>query len=235
MLPKMSGHVADGRLEEARTEFGSAVGLVSSVIVPAGLLLMVLGPAVTTLIFSWGNMTATNAPYIGNVLQVFGLALVPFSIFQLLLRVFYSFGDTRTPAVIAGINVMINATLSVVAYFTLPPRFIVIGLAFAFMIAYVVGGAITWVLASRRVGGLGGREIAVALSRMFIAATPGALVALFVLWLTSEFTEMNALASAIVLAAGGGLGLLIYLVTAHRMRISEVGSIIGLVAGRLRR
>jgi putative peptidoglycan lipid II flippase len=235
MLPRMSRYVADGELDSARAEFGSAVRLVSSVIVPSGLLLMVLGPAVTTLIFSWGNMTPANALYIGNVLQVFGLALVPFSIFQLLLRVFYSFGDTRTPALIAGVNVMINAALSMVAYFTLPARYIVIGLAFAFLIAYVVGGAITWILASRRVGGLGGRDIATGLSRMVVAAIPGALVALFVLWLTRQFTEITALSAAIVLMAGGGLGMLIYLVTAHKMRIPEVSSVIGLVAGRVRR
>lgn len=235
MLPRMSRNVADGELDSARREFSSAVRLVSSVIVPAGLLLMVLGPAVTTLIFSWGNMTPANALYIGNVLQVFGLALVPFSVFQLLLRVFYSFGDTRTPALIAGVNVMINASLSLIAYFTLPPRYIVIGLAFAFMIAYVVGGAITWVLASRRVGGLGGREVAASLTRMFIAGIPGALVALFVLWLTRQFTEITALSSAIVLGGGGGLGILIYMVAAHRMRIPEVSSIIGLVAGRIKR
>ncbi|MFC7646533.1 lipid II flippase MurJ [Streptosporangium lutulentum] len=109
---------------------------------------MVLGPAVTVMIFSWGNMTVDSAVYIGNVLQIFGLALVPFSIFQLLLRVFYSFGDTRTPVFLAFGNVAVNATLSVVAYFTLPPRYIVMGLALSFTVAYVVGTGVAWMLAA---------------------------------------------------------------------------------------
>ncbi|GAA0837178.1 murein biosynthesis integral membrane protein MurJ [Streptosporangium amethystogenes subsp. fukuiense] len=235
MLPRMSRGVAEGRLETVRAEFSSGVRLISVLLVPAGLLLMVLGPAVTVLIFSWGNMTVDSAVYIGNVLQVFGLSLVPFSIFQLLLRVFYSFGDTRTPAFLALGNVTVNATLSVIAYFTLPAKYIVMGLAFAFTVAYVVGSAVAWVLASRRVEGLGGRKVAAGLSRMYLASLPAAALALGVLWITQELTGLDALSAAIMLAAGGGLGMVLYLAIAHRMRIPEVSSIVGMVAGRVGR
>lgn len=235
MLPRMSRGVADGNLDTVREEFSSGVRLVSMLLVPAGLLLMVLGPAVTVLIFSWGNMTVDSAVYIGNVLQIFGLALVPFSIFQLLLRVFYSFGDTRTPAFLALCNVTVNATLSVVAYFALPARYILMGLAAAFTVSYMVGVAVAWTLASRRVQGLGGRRVAAGLSRMYLAALPAAALALGVLWVTQELTGLDALSAAIMLAAGGGLGMVLYLAIAHRMRIPEVSSIVGMVAGRVGR
>src|SRR5690606_16102045 len=68
MLPRMSRYVADGDLDSARGEFASGVRLVSSVIIPASLLLLVLGPAVTTLIFSRGAVSADDALYIGYVL-----------------------------------------------------------------------------------------------------------------------------------------------------------------------
>ncbi|MBP2704662.1 murein biosynthesis integral membrane protein MurJ [Microbispora sp. RL4-1S] len=235
MLPRMSRLVADGELGAARSEFSSGVRLVSSLIVPAGLLLLVLGPAVTTLIFSWGHMTPEDARYIGNVLQVFGLALVPFSIFQLLLRVFYSFGDTKTPAIIAAVNATINSALSLVAYFTLPARYIVIGMAFSYLVTYVVGGGVAWALASRRIGGLEGRAVLGGLYRMYVAAIPAALAALAILWLTREVTEITAVSAAVVLAVGGGAGLLLYMITAQRMRVPEVTSIIGLVTSRVGR
>ncbi len=235
MLPRMSRAVADGTLDTVREEFSSGVRLVSALLVPAGLLLMVLGPAVTVLIFSWGNMTVDSAVYIGNVLQVFGLALAPFSIFQLLLRVFYSFGDTRTPVFIAFGNVAVNSGLSLLAYLTLPAQYIVMGLAFAFTVTYVAGTAVAWILASRRVRGLQGRVVAAGLSRMYVAALPAALLALGVLWLTQETTGLNALSAAVMLAAGGGLGMVLYLIIAHRMRIPEVSSVVEMVAGRVRR
>jgi putative peptidoglycan lipid II flippase len=235
MLPRMSRYVADGEFGAARGEFSSGVRLISSVIVPASLLLMVLGPAVTTVIFSWGNMTAANAIYIGRVLQVFGVALVPFSVFQLLLRVFYSFGDTRTPALIGGLNLVMNAALSLVAYLVLPPRIIVIGLAFVFLITYVVASGVAWIVAGRKIGGLDGREVLAGLSRMYVAAVPAAAVALGVLWLTREITDITVVSSVVILAAGGGAGLLLYMAAAHRLRVPEVSSIIGLVTSRVGR
>ncbi|MFF5205215.1 murein biosynthesis integral membrane protein MurJ [Streptosporangium sp. NPDC000396] len=235
MLPRMSRSVSDGELGQVREEFASGVRLVSVLMVPAGLLLMVLGPAVTVLIFSWGTMTVDDAIYIGNVLQVFGLALVPFSLFQLLLRVFYAFGDTRTPVFIAVGNVAVSAVLSLAAYFILPAKYVVMGLAFAFTVTYVVGTVVAWTLASRRVGGLQGGKVAAGLSQMHIAAVPAAAIALGVLWLTRELAGLTPLSAAIMLAAGGGLGMVLYLVIANRMRIPEVSSIVGMVAGRLGR
>ncbi|RBQ15764.1 murein biosynthesis integral membrane protein MurJ [Spongiactinospora rosea] len=235
MLPRMSRSVADGQLGQVREEFASGVRLVCSMIIPAGLLLMVLGPAVAVLIFGHGNMTISNAVYIGNVLQIFGLALVPFSIFQLLLRVFYSFGDTRTPAFLAAGNVAVNALLSLVSYLVLPDRYIVMGLACSYTVSYMTGAGFAWVRASRKVGGLDGRRVAGALTRMYLVALPAAGLALAVLWGGERWAGLTTFSSLVILAAGGGLGMLLYFVVAHRARIPEVGSLVGLVAGRVGR
>jgi putative peptidoglycan lipid II flippase len=235
MLPRMSRYVADGQYDMVREEFSSGVRMVCSLIVPAGVLLMVLGPAVTVLIFSHGANSVQDAVYIGNVLQVFGLALVPFSLFQILLRVFYSLGDTRTPALIALGNVAVNAALSLTAYVTLPAGRAVMGMAFAFTVTYTLGAGATWVLASRRVGGLGGRNVLDGLWRMYGAALPAAAIALGVLWAAGRFVGLTTLGSVLMLAAGGGLGMAGYVLLAHRLRIPEVKSIVALVAGRVGR
>ncbi|GII63337.1 hypothetical protein Skr01_34220 [Sphaerisporangium krabiense] len=236
MLPRMSRYAHEGQFGAIRQEFVSGVRLVSAAIVPAGLMLMVLGPAVAVLVFAHGSTSVDDALNIGTVLQVFGLALVPFSIYQLLLRVFYSFGDTRSPALIALGNVVVNASVGFVLYLTLPPHLIVMGLALSFTLAYVLGGVVAWRLAAAKVvGGLGGRDVGVALSRMYLASIPAAALALAVLWATKQFAGITPLSSAIMLAVGGGAGALIYLFTSQRMRIAEITSIIGLVAGRVGR
>ncbi|MEU4548908.1 murein biosynthesis integral membrane protein MurJ [Nonomuraea dietziae] len=236
MLPRMSRAVGEGRLDDVRSEFGSGVRLVASVMVPISLLLMVLGPAITVLIFGHGASAPENAVYIGNVLQVFGLALVPFSIFQLLLRVFYSFGDTRTPVFVGAGTTAVNAVLMLVAYYTLPAAYVVMGLAFSYAVAYALGAIVAWTLASRRVQGLGGWTVGSALTRMYIAALPTAVLALGAVWGVQElFGALSLVNSLIILAVGGGLGGALYLVVAHRMRIPEVTSIVGMVAGRVGR
>ncbi|GAA0916779.1 murein biosynthesis integral membrane protein MurJ [Nonomuraea longicatena] len=236
MLPRMSRSVANGRLDEVRTEFGSGVRLISSVMVPASLLLMVLGPAITVPLYAHGETGVADAVYIGNVLQVYGLALMPFSIFQLLLRVFYSFGDTRTPVFVGAGTTAASALLMLVANAALPARYLVMGLAFAYAVAYALGAIIAWTLASRRVHGLGGWTIGMALTRMYLAALPTAVLALAAVWVTQlAFGQLAFLNSLIILAVGGGLGGLLYLAVAHKIRIPEVNSIVGMVAGRVGR
>ncbi|HEX4816566.1 MAG TPA: murein biosynthesis integral membrane protein MurJ [Nonomuraea sp.] len=236
MLPRMSRAVGEGRLDDVRSEFGSSVKLVCSLMVPVSLLLMVLGPAITVPIYGHGAGSVADAVYIGNVLQVYGLALVPFSVFQLLLRVFYSFGDTRTPVFVGAGATAVNAALMVLFYVLLPARYAVMGLALAYAIAYGIGAVLAWWLAGRRVGGLGGWAIGMALTRTYLASLPTAVLALAAVWVVTQLLGgLDFVNSLIVLAAGGGLGVALYLGVAHRMRIPEVNSIVGMVARRVGR
>ncbi|MER7365306.1 murein biosynthesis integral membrane protein MurJ [Nonomuraea wenchangensis] len=236
MLPRMSRAVGEGRLADVREEFGSSVRLICALMVPVSLLLMVLGPAITVPIYGHGANSVADAVYIGNVLQVYGLALVPFAVFQLLLRVFYSFGDTRTPVYVGAGTTAVNAGLMVVFYLVLPARYAVMGLALAYAIAYGLGALLAWMLAARRVGGLDGWTVGMAMTRMYLASLPTAVLALAAVWgVTEAFGGLRFVSSLIVLAVGGGLGLVLYLGVAHRMRIPEVNSIVGMVARRVGR
>ncbi|MFF0579395.1 murein biosynthesis integral membrane protein MurJ [Streptosporangium saharense] len=233
MLPRMSQHAADERIDSLREEFSSGVQLVSAVLVPSGLLLAVLGPALSLLIFARGAVSTADAIYIGQILQVFGLALVPFSLFQMLLRVFYSLGDTRTPAFLALGIAAFNAVLGLASFFFFPPGYAVIGLALAFAVSYTAGMAATWLLASRRVGGLHGSRVFTVLTRMYCAAIPGGLVALGMLWLTQALTDLTTLSAITMLVIGGGCSMALYLVIAHRMRIAQISSIVEGIAERM--
>ncbi|MGW4405145.1 murein biosynthesis integral membrane protein MurJ [Nonomuraea sp. NPDC004702] len=236
MLPRMSRAVGEGRLDDVRSEFGSSVRLICSFMVPVSLLLMVLGPAITVPIYGHGANSVADAVYIGNVLQVYGLALVPFAVFQLLLRVFYSFGDTRTPVFVGAGTTAVNALLMVIFFVLLPARYAVMGLALAYAVAYGLGAVLAWTLASRRVQGLGGWTIGTALTRMYLASLPTAVLGLLTVWVVTQlFGGLGFVNSLIVLAVGGGLGLLLYLAVAHRMRIAEVNSLVGMVARRVGR
>lgn len=236
MLPRMSRSVGAGRLDEVREEFGAGVRLIASVMVPVSLLLMVLGPAITVPLYARGATSVAAATYIGQVLQVYGLALVPFAVFQLLLRVFYAFGDTRTPVYVGAGTTAVMAVVMLLLNLVVPPAYLVMALALAYAVAYALGAVVAWLLASRRVGGLGGWAIGTALTRMYLAALPTAVLALATVWTAQRiFGQLTGLSSLIVLAVGGGLGSALYLMVAHRMRIPEVNSIVGMVAGRVGR
>ena len=106
LLPRMSRHAAEGKFWLVRDDFSASIRLSSVILVPAALLLAVLGPALCEFLFSYGSSSVADARYIGEAFAAFSLGLVPFVIFQLLLRVFYALHDSRTPAIIGFLTMI---------------------------------------------------------------------------------------------------------------------------------
>ena len=120
LLPRMSGHATDRRYSLVRDDFSKGVRLASVIVVPAAVFLAVLGPPLCMLLFAWGSTTVANARYIGEVFGVFSLGLVAFMLTQLQLRVFYSFRENRTPAIIGMVMLIVGVIGALVALYALP-------------------------------------------------------------------------------------------------------------------
>ena len=105
LLPRMSAHAADARYLLVRQDFSAGVRLASVITVPAAVVLAVLAPPLAVLLLGHGSTTVADATFVGEVFAVFSLGLVPYMLFQLLLRVFYAMHDSRTTAFI-GLAVM---------------------------------------------------------------------------------------------------------------------------------
>ena len=76
--------------------------------VPSALVLAVLGPALAEVFLAHGATSIASARYMGDVFAVLCLGLVPYTIFQLQLRVFYALHDSRTPALIGVVTMIVN-------------------------------------------------------------------------------------------------------------------------------
>lgn len=74
-------------------------------LLPAAVLLGVLAGPLTQLLLGYGAVNASGVRLITVAVTVFGLALLPFTGFQLLTRACFARGDTRAPALV---NVAVN-------------------------------------------------------------------------------------------------------------------------------
>ena len=120
LLPRMSAHASERRYSLVKSDFSSGVRLSSVIVVPAALILAVLGAPFAEALFGYGSTSVAEAHYIGVVFGIFSLGLVPYMMFQLMLRVFYAMRDSRTPMYI-GVGVMaINIAASLLALAVLP-------------------------------------------------------------------------------------------------------------------
>ena len=110
LLPRMSAHAAERKYRLVSADFSTATRLASVIVVPAALVLAVLGAPLAEGVFGYGSTSIASARYVGEIFAVFSLGLLPYMLFQLLLRVFYAMHDSRTPALISVVTMVINIT-----------------------------------------------------------------------------------------------------------------------------
>jgi putative peptidoglycan lipid II flippase len=232
LLPRMSGHANDRRYSLVRDDFSKGVRIASVIVVPAAVFLAVLGPPLCQLLFAYGSFSARSAQYTGEVFGIFALGLVPFMLTQLQLRVFYSFRENRTPAVIGMVMLIVGVIGALLALTALSATRTVLGLAFAYDLVSLTGAVIAWPLLLRRVGSLDGWRITRSLVRMFLATLPGLLFAIVVIVVVGSMLHPGPLYGFVVTVIGGGGALLLYALCSRILGIEEFRTLMRSVGGR---
>ncbi|PSK95506.1 putative peptidoglycan lipid II flippase [Murinocardiopsis flavida] len=235
LLPQMSGFAADERWDQVREGFSRTLRVSALILVPLGLALALYAVQLSIVVFARGNTSTADAANIGTVLAVMALGLVPFTVFQLMLRVFYAMSDTRTPALISIANTAVHCVLAVTAYLVLPPDKVIAGVAAAFMFSFVTGLVIAGTILSRRLGGLDGRRVLGTLLRLHLATVPSILAGYAVLRYSADAFGDGLVTNLGAPAVGCLVGALLFLLFAKLLRIRELSAVAGLVRARLGR
>jgi murein biosynthesis integral membrane protein MurJ len=232
LLPRMSRNAAEGKFWLVRDDFSASIRLSSVILVPAALLLAVLGPPLCEFLFGHGSTSVPDARYIGEAFAAFSLGLVPFVIFQLLLRVFYALHDSRTPAMIGFLTMIVTVIGNVIVAAILPAGQVVVGMAFVYGASYVFSAMIAWRQLNKRVGSLDGRVITRSLVRMHVAAVPPLIFAFVVSAAVGAVIHPGSVYGFITVLVGGGGALLLYIIVARMLRLDELSQLMRMVGGR---
>jgi putative peptidoglycan lipid II flippase len=232
LLPTLSRHAHAGAYDEMRDGLSRGMRLSAALLVPSTAGLVALSAPVAVLVFAHHSTTLASAHYVGRVLLVFALGLVPFSFFQLLLRGWYALGDTRTPALFnVWVNV-VNIVADLVAYFVLPDVWRVVGLAAGYGLSYVVGLALIGRSLGKRIGGLDSYLVTRTVVRLAVASLPAAVLAWVASWAARSAFGGGLAGSAVGLVFGLAVGVGLFVPLARRMRVHELASVLGALVRR---
>ncbi|MDS1271461.1 murein biosynthesis integral membrane protein MurJ [Lipingzhangella sp. LS1_29] len=232
LLPRLSEHVAEGRKDRVRTDFSRGFRLSAVLIVPISMAMVVFAVPFCVLIYARGSTSVEDAQSIGWILMGFSLMLIPFTLFQLLLRVFYALGDTRVPAMIVFPAEAAHAATAIGLLFFLDPAYVVLGLPFAYGLYYVIGCALAWWVLRQRLNGLDGRRMASTVVRLYLACIPSMIFGVAMV-LTFDLLPGTYLPAVLAILTGGLVGGVLYLLVAQRMNVTEVTTCWELVRARL--
>lgn len=169
MLPRMSHAAAEGDLRGVSDQLAAGARLVAALIVPAAAVLIAFGPTITTLVFNYGAGSGESSTYTGVVVSVFSLGMLPFALFYMLIRGWYSLSDTRTPFIVTVVFSTLLVGFAVFFYSLAPTQLKIASLALGESVAYWIAIVVAWTWLSRRLGGLQSRVTASAVARMVAA------------------------------------------------------------------
>ncbi|MFJ7205000.1 murein biosynthesis integral membrane protein MurJ [Streptomyces sp. NPDC098789] len=152
LMPRMSAAAADGDLGRVRRDVSYALRTSAALVVPAAVLFAALAPWVMGSVFQYGRTGAADIEVMAGMLIAFAPGLIAFSGQYVLSRGFYALSDTRTPFFLNLVIAVLNGSLAAAAYFLLPPRWAVTGMAGAYTVALFAGAGVTAYALARRLG-----------------------------------------------------------------------------------
>ncbi|MGI5321014.1 murein biosynthesis integral membrane protein MurJ [Actinomadura nitritigenes] len=229
VLPRMSRAAADRDLARITADLSRSLRLTSVAMAPVAAALVVLGPLLTGVLFDHGNAAPAAAHLTGSVLAAYGLALIPFAGYQIMLRVFYALGDTRTPALIstAVSATTIAASLTVAHLFHGPH--LVIALAGCTGLSYALGLAVTTQLLRRRLGRVDGHRLLKTHTRTLTAAAIAAAGAALITQTLTPALGTGTTGALTIISAAAAIGAVLYALTAHVLRIGELKELASMI------
>jgi putative peptidoglycan lipid II flippase len=223
LLPRMSRAAAEGRVPDLRADLSRALRVTGVVIVPTGFLFLALGPQISALLFAHGAADAATARPLGQMLQAFGIGLIPFSAQYLLLRGFYAFEDTRTPFFMATWIAAVNIALVSGCHLVLPARWAVTGMAGAYTVSYLAGLAVTaWRLRRKLGGRLDDGQVRRTYTKLLGAAALAAGLGWYAARACAASLGAGTWPTAVSLAAGTAAMAATYLALGRLMRVGEL-------------
>jgi putative peptidoglycan lipid II flippase len=233
-LPSLARHFTAGDEAAFQSTLAKALGLVTALIIPAVLGLAAIASPAVELIFRHGETTSAQAHSITIAL----LAYLPGHLFaafdQVLIFSFYARQNTRTPVIIG----IISTGVYFLVAFTLVDAFGMLGLVLANSAQFLAHTVIIYWLARSTFGLAHERQLWRTLARCAMAGTVMAAAA----WLAWQGLDRLLPAASgatgiarefLLVALPAGVGAAIYLVASVRLRIEEVTTLAGAVAGRL--
>jgi putative peptidoglycan lipid II flippase len=200
----------------------------------------VLGADIAVLLFGYGAATPEQASIMGQIVSVFMIGLIPFTLFYVILRGFYALEDTKTPF-------FITVGFSVAWMVMAIPLFNVVkgggqqvaSLALTYGLSYWIGMAIAWWFLARRLGGMRSGATAWALLRILAAAVLALVAMLLARWLLGSQGYDPGLTSRgsvlLDVAVMAPIGVTAYAVSAYFLRVHELHAAISLVRKKVLR
>jgi len=203
LFPAMSEDAARGEPEELLKRLRDGLRMLAFILLPTAAIILAGAGAISKLTLEYGVMTEAGAELIARVLAAFVIGLPTYSTFLVATRAYYALSDTKTPALVNGVAVLISSALGVFLFNAANSDWSVPGLALAHSVAFAVAAVVLVHLLSRRLGPVATRDLKVSIGRSLSASLLALAVSGAITFALPEVTKLDALLSLTAASVAG--------------------------------
>ena len=165
-VPELARAASDRDFVRMQSTISWGLRLMLMLSVPATVGLMVLAEPIVRLIFEYGAFNADSSFIVAAALLFYAPGIIGYSVVKIGTPAFYSLQDPKTPIQISMVSVGTNLVLSLVLNSVMGYQ----GLALSTGISANVNAVLLLWLLSKRIGGIDGRRVGVALTKIALAS-----------------------------------------------------------------
>lgn len=227
LMPELSERYARGDADGYRDTLSFGLRTMTFIVVPASVGMVALAEPIVGLLYERGNFGPQDTESVARLLAAYGVGLLGYAAYFVLVRSFYARQNTKTPALL---NVGLLAVYVVLAYALAATPLGLAGVALAFSCAYAVLAAALLLAMRRELKRLDGRRMASSLARILVAGAVMYLIATLGVAFVGAGGEL--LERLLIVVGLGGVSLGAYLAVAHLLGTEELRSATSLLKRR---
>lgn len=217
MYPTLSKAISMGNYDKARKEFSNSIISELVLILPSMVGLLLLTQPIIELLFVRRKFTALDGQLLTPVLFAYALGLVFYSIHNMIVRVFYSFQDMKTP-VITSVSIIL---VKIILAFVLNNLIGLYGITLAYSIAFFLGTFVEAYLIQRKFDTFIFESQMKEIVKIIISnVIMGIVIVLCIIFLQDRFSNTIFLFSTIIVA------IITYGISIFALKVETVTSLI---------
>jgi putative peptidoglycan lipid II flippase len=232
VLPAVAHQAAADDDAGIRATVVRGLALMLVVNVPAAAGLIALATPIVRLLFERGHFLPVDTEATAAAVRLYACGLLGYSAARITAPTFYALGSSRVPVMVSLGTIALNVGLSLTLVRIIGFRGLALGTALASM---AHGAGLVWFL-RRRLGGLDGRTLAIALAKISVAAAVMAAAAAIIEHQSHVVSPGAALAfQALRLGVSISGALVVLAFMAKILRIPEFDEMLALAEVRVRK
>jgi len=223
IFPHLTMLAARNDMKNFKRSLSKVLKSIMFFLIPSTVGFVIVGSQLLNFLIAWGKMTTSDISFATSVLSLYALGIIGIGIKQVVDRAFYSLNDTKIPAAMGVVMMLVNITVSLILM-----QFIgVFGIPIANSISVLLGAGLILCLLRRKIGSFGGRGILISAVKVSISSIVMLVVVLLLNYLLKSYVFSFELLDKVIklfvpVAAGGA----VYCLVACLLKVEEAESVL---------